>query len=107
MCIRDRARTALELFEVDAKGLDEIDRIMLTTIVEKFDGGPVGIDTLAAAIGEERNTIEEVYEPYLIQLGYLARTPRGRVITSGGYRHLGLEPVAMQEQVKLDLEIEE
>ncbi|SDO64921.1 Holliday junction DNA helicase subunit RuvB [Eubacterium maltosivorans] len=103
----ETARTALELFEVDAKGLDEIDRIMLTTIVEKFDGGPVGIDTLAAAIGEERNTIEEVYEPYLIQLGYLARTPRGRVITSGGYRHLGLEPVAMQEQVKLDLEIEE
>ena len=86
------ARTALDLFEVDAKGLDEIDRIMLMTIVEKFDGGPVGIDTLAAAIGEERGTIEEVYEPYLIQLGYLARTPRGRVITSGGYRHLGLTP---------------
>ena len=103
----ETARTALELFEVDAKGLDEIDRIMLTTIVEKFDGGPVWIDTLAAAIGEERNTIEEVYEPYLIQLGYLARTPRGRVITSGGYRHLGLEPAAMQEQVKVDLEIEE
>lgn len=100
----ETARTALELFEVDAKGLDEIDRIMLTTIVEKFDGGPVGIDTLAAAIGEERNTIEEVYEPYLIQLGYLARTPRGRVITSGGYRHLGLEPSVLQEQVKLDLE---
>lgn len=100
----ETARTALELFEVDAKGLDEIDRIMLTTIVEKFDGGPVGIDTLAAAIGEERNTIEEVYEPYLIQLGYLARTPRGRVITSGGYRHLGLEPAVLQEQVKLDLE---
>ncbi|MDO4288525.1 MAG: Holliday junction branch migration DNA helicase RuvB [Eubacterium sp.] len=87
-------QTALDLFEVDAKGLDEIDRIMLTTIVEKFDGGPVGIDTLAAAIGEERNTIEEVYEPYLIQLGYLARTPRGRIITSGGYRHLGLEAAA-------------
>lgn len=100
----ETARTALELFEVDAKGLDEIDRIMLTTIVEKFDGGPVGIDTLAAAIGEERNTIEEVYEPYLIQLGYLARTPRGRVITSGGYRHLGLEPAVLREQVKLDLE---
>ena len=100
----ETARTALELFEVDAKGLDEIDRIMLTTIVEKFDGGPVGIDTLAAAIGEERNTIEEVYEPYLIQLGYLARTPRGRVITSGCYRHLGLEPAVLQEQVKLDLE---
>lgn len=90
-------QTALDLFEVDAKGLDEIDRIMLTTIIEKFDGGPVGIDTLAASIGEERNTIEEVYEPYLIQLGYLARTPRGRVITSGGYRHLGLEPASNAE----------
>ncbi len=90
-------KTALDLFEVDAKGLDEIDRIMLTTIIEKFDGGPVGIDTLAASIGEERNTIEEVYEPYLIQLGYLARTPRGRVITSGGYRHLGLEPASDAE----------
>ena len=90
-------QTALDLFEVDAKGLGEIDRIMLTTIIEKFDGGPVGIDTLAASIGEERNTIEEVYEPYLIQLGYLARTPRGRVITSGGYRHLGLEPASNAE----------
>jgi Holliday junction DNA helicase RuvB len=76
--------------EVDAVGLDEIDRIMLRIIVEKFDGGPVGIDTLAAAIGEEKNTIEEVYEPYLIQLGFLSKTPRGRVITSRGYAHLGL-----------------
>ena len=89
-------REALELFEVDAVGLDEIDRIMLKTIVEKFDGGPVGIDTLAAAIGEEKNTIEEVYEPYLIQLGFLSKTPRGRVITSRGYAHLGLE-VLMNE----------
>ncbi|MEG0494868.1 MAG: Holliday junction branch migration DNA helicase RuvB [Eubacterium sp.] len=106
----ETAKLALELFEVDAKGLDEIDRIMLMTIVEKFDGGPVGIDTLAAAIGEERNTIEEVYEPYLIQLGYLARTPRGRIITSNGYRHLGLEGIAaptITEQIQLDLEIEE
>lgn len=98
------AKIALELFEVDAKGLDEIDRIMLMTIVEKFDGGPVGVDTLSAAIGEERGTIEEVYEPYLIQLGYLARTPRGRVITSGGYRHLGLEPRPLQEQVRLEID---
>ena len=89
-------REALDLFEVDAVGLDEIDRIMLRTIVEKFDGGPVGIDTLAAAIGEEKNTIEEVYEPYLIQLGFLSKTPRGRVITSRGYAHLGLE-VLMNE----------
>ncbi|AFA48085.1 Holliday junction branch migration DNA helicase RuvB [Acetobacterium woodii] len=84
-------REALDLFEVDAVGLDEIDRIMLKTIAEKFDGGPVGIDTLAAAIGEEKNTIEEVYEPYLIQLGFLSKTPRGRMITGRGYKHLGLE----------------
>lgn len=83
-------KEALDLFEVDEVGLDQIDRIMLMTIVEKFDGGPVGIDTLAAAIGEEKNTIEEVYEPYLIQLGFLSKTPRGRVITSRGYAHLGL-----------------
>ncbi|SDX51095.1 Holliday junction branch migration DNA helicase RuvB [Eubacterium barkeri] len=97
------AGAALELFEVDAVGLDEIDRIMLTTIIEKFDGGPVGIDTLAASIGEERGTIEEVYEPYLMQLGFLARTPRGRVITSGGYRHLGLTPALTAEQMALQL----
>ncbi|MDD4691589.1 Holliday junction branch migration DNA helicase RuvB [Eubacterium aggregans] len=97
------ASAALELFEVDAVGLDEIDRIMLTTIIEKFDGGPVGIDTLAASIGEERGTIEEVYEPYLMQLGFLARTPRGRVITSGGYRHLGLTPALTAEQMALQL----
>ena len=97
------ASAALELFEVDAVGLDEIDRIMLTTIIEKFDGGPVGIDTLAASIGEERGTIDEVYEPYLMQLGFLARTPRGRVITSGGYRHLGLTPALTAEQMALQL----
>ncbi|MGL4283412.1 Holliday junction branch migration DNA helicase RuvB [Eubacterium aggregans] len=97
------ASAALELFEVDAVGLDEIDRIMLTTIIEKFNGGPVGIDTLAASIGEERGTIEEVYEPYLMQLGFLARTTRGRVITSGGYRHLGLTPALTAEQMALQL----
>lgn len=101
------ANRALTLFEVDAKGLDEIDRIMLTTIVEKFDGGPVGVDTLAASIGEERNTIEEVYEPYLMQLGYLARTPRGRIITAGGYRHLGLTPAISAEQIELELETDQ
>jgi len=98
------AKIALKLFEVDAQGLDEIDRIMLTTIIEKFDGGPVGIDTLAASIGEERNTIEEVYEPYLLQLGFMARTPRGRIITPGGYRHLGLEPIEKDEQIILGFE---
>ncbi|MDD4507879.1 MAG: Holliday junction branch migration DNA helicase RuvB [Eubacteriaceae bacterium] len=96
------AKVALTLFEVDAKGLDDIDRLMLRTIVEKFDGGPVGVDTLAAAIGEERGTIEEMYEPYLMQLGYLARTPRGRVITAGGYRHLGLEPAVSENQMAME-----
>lgn len=100
------AQDALTLFEVDEKGLDEIDRIMLTTIVEKFDGGPVGLDTLAAAIGEDRGTIEDVYEPYLMQLGFLARTPRGRVITSGGYRHMGLKPLhrETEEQIRLNFD---
>jgi len=91
---------------VDAVGLDQIDRIMLMTIVEKFDGGPVGLDTLAAAIGEEKNAIEEVYEPYLIQLGFLSKTPRGRVVTSRGYKHLGLEVLRSDssnpQQIKLN-----
>jgi Holliday junction DNA helicase RuvB len=86
------ARRALALFEVDDKGLDDIDRLMLRTIAEKFDGGPVGLNTLAAAIGEEPGTIEEVYEPYLMQLGFLSRTPSGRIITSAGCRHLGIAP---------------
>lgn len=100
-------KEALDLFEVDAVGLDQIDRTMLITIIEKFDGGPVGIDTLSAAIGEEKNTIEEVYEPYLIQLGFLSKTPRGRVITSRGYAHLGLEALMEKElesdQIKINL----
>jgi Holliday junction DNA helicase RuvB len=98
-------KQALDLFEVDAVGLDQIDRIMMMTIVEKFDGGPVGIDTLASAIGEEKNTIEEVYEPYLIQMGFLTKTPRGRIITPRGYAHLGLKPISEQEtkeQIKVN-----
>lgn len=99
-------KEALDLFEVDAVGLDEIDRIMLLTIAEKFNGGPVGLDTLAASIGEEKNTIEEVYEPYLIQLGFLSKTPRGRVITKGGYAHLGIElsgdAIAENGQIKIN-----
>lgn len=86
------AQTALTLFEVDEKGLDNIDRLMLRTIAEKFDGGPVGLNTLAAAIGEDHNTIEEVYEPFLMQLGFVSRTPSGRVITAAGCRHIGLTP---------------
>jgi len=83
------ADAALALLDVDAVGLDGMDRALLLTIIDKFDGGPVGLDTLAAAVGEERDTIEDVYEPYLIQEGYLARTPRGRVVTHVAYAHFG------------------
>ena len=86
----DVARIALDLMDVDRLGLDHIDRNMLTTMIEKFGGGPVGLDTLAAAIGEDAGTIEDVYEPYLIKNGFLNRTPRGRVVTELAYRHLGL-----------------
>lgn len=95
-------KKALDLFEVDAVGLDQIDRVMLMTIAEKFAGGPVGLDTLASAIGEEKNTIEEVYEPYLIQLGFLTKTPRGRMITERGYAHLGIK-VRNDQQLQLRL----
>jgi len=84
------ARKALESLEVDELGLDNTDNIILRTIIEKFNGGPVGLDTLAAASGEETNTIEDVYEPYLIQLGFIARTPRGRICTPNAYKHLNI-----------------
>lgn len=84
------ARVALDLMDVDKMGLDRIDRNILRTMIDKFDGGPVGLDTLAAAIGEDAGTIEDVYEPYLIQNGLLNRTPRGRVVTDLAYRHMGL-----------------
>lgn len=84
------ANAALDMLEVDKLGLDLLDRDLLLAIMEKFDGGPVGIDSIAAAIGEERGTIEDVVEPYLIQQGYLMRTPRGRVATKSAWRHLGL-----------------
>lgn len=87
----DVAVTALNLMDVDKLGLDHIDRNMLETMIHKFAGGPVGIDTLAAAIGEDSGTIEDVYEPYLIKNGLLNRTPRGRVVTELAYHHLGLE----------------
>jgi Holliday junction DNA helicase RuvB len=86
------AEDALNRMEVDRYGLDEIDRKLLTTIVDKFSGGPVGIATLSAAISEEKEAIEEMYEPYLIQIGLLNRTPRGRVVTPRAYHHLGLIP---------------
>lgn len=85
------AQTALDLMDVDKLGLDHIDRNLLITMIEKFKGGPVGLDTLAAAIGEDAGTIEDVYEPYLIMNGLLNRTPRGRVATELAYKHLGLE----------------
>ena len=84
------AEFALDLLEVDRYGLDQTDRLILNTMIEKFTGGPVGLDTLAAAIGEDAGTIEDVYEPYLIKRGFLNRTPRGRIVTELGYRHLGL-----------------
>ena len=86
------AADALALFEVDERGLDRVDLSILTSLVERFDGGPVGLSTLAAAVGEETGTIEEVYEPYLLQIGFLQRTPRGRVATDAAYRHLGTAP---------------
>jgi len=85
------AREALDAFEVDQKGFDQMDRKLLLTLIEKFNGGPVGVESLAAAIGEERVTIEDVYEPYLIQEGYLQRTARGRIASARAYEHFGLK----------------
>jgi Holliday junction DNA helicase RuvB len=84
------AKTALDQLEVDSLGLDHTDRNLLITMIDKFEGKPVGLDTLAAAIGEDSGTIEDVYEPYLIQNGLIQRTPRGRVLTNRAYRHLGM-----------------
>ena len=88
----DTARRALDMLNVDEHGFDMMDRKLLLTIIQKFDGGPVGADSLAAAIGEERDTIEDVIEPYLIQQGFLMRTPRGRMATRNAWLHFGLEP---------------
>lgn len=88
---KDIAVTALDLMDVDPMGLDHIDRNILLTMIRKFGGGPVGLDTLAASIGEDPGTIEDVYEPYLLKNGFINRTPRGRVVTDYTYRHLGLE----------------
>ncbi len=85
------AMTALDLMDVDRMGLDHIDRNILLTMIQKFSGGPVGLDTLAAAIGEDSGTIEDVYEPYLLKNGFINRTPRGRTVTDLAYHHLGLE----------------
>lgn len=91
MISADIAKQALSMLDVDDAGFDYLDRKLLTAVIERFDGGPVGLDNLAAAIGEERDTIEDVLEPYLIQQGFLQRTPRGRIATSLTYRHFGLQ----------------
>lgn len=87
----DLAKKALDRLEIDELGLDQTDREMLETIISKFNGGPVGLDTLAASIGEDRDTIEDVYEPFLMQIGFLTRSPRGRMATKLAYNHLGVE----------------
>ena len=87
------AKAALSMLDIDDAGFDYLDRKLLTAVLERFDGGPVGLDNLAAAIGEERDTIEDVLEPYLIQQGFLQRTPRGRMATSTTYRHFGIEKI--------------
>ncbi len=105
---RKIADAALNMLNVDAQGFDGMDRRLLSAIIEKFAGGPVGLDSLAAAISEERDTIEDVLEPYLIQSGYLMRTPRGRVATEQAYLHFGLSVPEPSEpsggQPSLDLE---
>ncbi len=93
------ARAALEAFEVDQKGFDQMDRKLLLTLIDKFNGGPVGVESLAAAIGEEKITIEDVYEPYLIQEGYLQRTARGRIACAKAYEHFGLKAASGQKDL--------
>lgn len=96
----DNAKIALSRMEIDELGLDSVDRLLLTSMIRNYNGGPVGLETIAATIGEEAVTIEDVYEPYLMQIGFLSKTPRGRVVTPLGYRHLG---IAMPGQQQLEL----
>jgi Holliday junction DNA helicase RuvB len=91
------ANAALDMLKVDQSGLDHMDRRLILSLIEKFEGGPVGVESLAATIGEERGTIEDVIEPYLIQQGYMMRTPRGRVVTSLAYSHFGLDRPGQSE----------
>ena len=93
------ARAALSRFEIDELGLDDFDRRMLKTIITNYGGGPVGLETLSAAVGEEAVTIEDVYEPYLMQIGFLSRTPRGRCVTPACYEHLGITPAGQQQLI--------
>lgn len=97
------ARAGLEMLSIDELGLDAVDRRMLSIMIEKFDGRPVGLDTIAAATGDDATTIEDVYEPYLLQMGLIARTPRGRIVLPGGYAHLGFNPPAETRQERMDI----
>jgi len=98
------AAQALEMLGVDHVGLDDLDRLILSTLIEKFSGGPVGLDTLAAALSEEKDTVSEVYEPFLLKKGFLQRTPQGRLATERAYRHLELTPPARAQSLPLDEE---
>jgi len=93
----DIAKQALDMLDIDAIGLDKVDRTMLATMMDKFAGGPVGLETLSAMSGEDTTTIEDVYEPYLMQLGFLIRTPRGRIVTPAAYAHMGRKPLSTAE----------
>ncbi len=100
---KDIAERALQTLDIDPLGLDHVDRKILRFIIEKFQGGPVGLNTIAAAVAEEQETLEDIYEPFLLQLGFLSRTPRGRVVTPAAYRHLGFTPPVVAENAKLSL----
>lgn len=95
---REVARQSMDMQDVDELGLDKLDRTMLATVMDKFGGGPVGLETLSAMTGEDATTIEDVYEPYLMQLGFMLRTPRGRVVTSAAYEHMGRKPIAPPDE---------
>lgn len=104
----DAARDGLDMLHIDSLGLDNVDRAVLGAMIRKFGGGPVGLDTLAATTGEDANTIEDVYEPYLLQLGFIMRTPRGRVVTESAYAHMKMTPATatgkLDEQVRMQLD---
>ena len=100
---RDVANAALQLLDVDEFGLDDMDARILRAIIEKFEGGPVGVSSIAVAVAEDAGTIEEVYEPFLVQNGFLQRTPRGRVATPLAYRHFGFRPPSAADQVQRGL----
>ena len=104
-CVIDleTAKAGLDMLAIDEVGLDAVDRRMLTTMIEKFSGRPVGLDTIAAATGDDATTIEDVYEPYLIQLGFIARTPRGRIVLPRGYSHMGYTPPMDSAQQKMEI----